>query len=211
MQAYDDLKHYETPYVVKLHRFTPLAATQQVFTFEHPNFLPQIDNSRSCTLMFERRNQPAAVCHGFAGYFDAELYGSVSFASRQQSTLHMRSCFSPFRCLTRAPCPSAVASVSQAHIQVLSVPSLRSTLHPLLWLLQVHLSTHPPTHTPDMFSWFPIYFPLKEPVHCPAGAPICMSMWRCTAYHKVWYEWAVSQPAVTHIHNPTGRSYYVGL
>ena len=77
--------------------------------------------------------------------------------------------------------------------------------------VQVHLSTHPPTHTPNMFSWFPIFFPLKEPVYCPAGKPLCMDMWRCTAYHKVWYEWAVTQPSVTQIHNPTGRSYHVGL
>ncbi len=49
----------------------------------------------------------------------------------------------------------------------------------------VRLSTHPPTHTPNMFSWFPIYFPLKEPVHVPAGAPIKVHMWRCGANHKV--------------------------
>ena len=36
----------------------------------------------------------------------------------------------------------------------------------------VRLSTHPPSHTPDMFSWFPIYFPLKQPLPCPAGQPI---------------------------------------
>jgi type II protein arginine methyltransferase len=49
------------------------------------------------------------VCHGFAGYFDAQLYGDVT------------------------------------------------------------LSIHPPTHTPDMFSWFPILFPLQTPVHLAAG------------------------------------------
>lgn len=27
----------------------------------------------------------------------------------------------------------------------------------------VHLSIRPSTHTPKMFSWFPIYFPIKEP------------------------------------------------
>lgn len=78
LQAYDDVKHFETPYVVRLHRFTPLAATQEVFSFQHPNFSPQIDNSRSCTLTFSRRGKPAAICHGFAGYFDAQLYGKVS-------------------------------------------------------------------------------------------------------------------------------------
>jgi protein arginine N-methyltransferase 5 len=32
----------------------------------------------------------------------------------------------------------------------------------------VHLSIFPPTHTPNMFSWFPIYFPLRTPVHVPS-------------------------------------------
>lgn len=49
----------------------------------------------------------------------------------------------------------------------------------------VTLSTHPPTHTPNMASWFPIYFPLQEPVYCPAGTPIEAHMWRCGAAHKV--------------------------
>lgn len=44
---------------------------------------------------------------------------------------------------------------------------------------------HPQTHTEEMHSWFPIFFPLKEPMHCPAGAPIQAHMWRCSANHKV--------------------------
>ena len=36
-------------------------------------------------------------------------------------------------------------------------------------------------------------------------------LWRCGAHHKVWYEWALSAPYATHIHNPNGRSYHVGL
>ena len=36
----------------------------------------------------------------------------------------------------------------------------------------VHLSIYPPTHTPGMFSWFPIFFPLVQPAHCPAGAAV---------------------------------------
>ena len=50
---------------------------------------------------------------------------------------------------------------------------------------QVTLSIHPQTHTEEMHSWFPIYFPLKEPIHCPAGAAIKTHMWRCSANHKV--------------------------
>lgn len=36
-------------------------------------------------------------------------------------------------------------------------------------------------------------------------------MWRCEGKHKVWYEWAVTQPLASPIHNPGGRSHYVGL
>lgn len=49
------------------------------------------------------------MCHGLAGYFDAQLYKDV------------------------------------------------------------HLSILPSTHTPNMFSWFPIYFPVKEPFVVPKG------------------------------------------
>jgi protein arginine N-methyltransferase 5 len=60
-------------------------------------------------LRFERgADAPGALLHGFAGYFDAQLYKDV------------------------------------------------------------HLSIFPPTHTPNMFSWFPIYFPLRTPIHLPA-------------------------------------------
>jgi protein arginine N-methyltransferase 5 len=75
----------------------------------------------------------------------------------------------------------------------------------------VTLSTHPDTHTPGMFSWFPIYFPLREPQRLAAGAPVVARMWRVCAPSRVWYEWAVSAPAASAIHNPGGRSYYVGL
>jgi len=33
----------------------------------------------------------------------------------------------------------------------------------------VMLSTHPPTHTPNMSSWFPIFFPLKVSGTCTVG------------------------------------------
>ena len=50
----------------------------------------------------------------------------------------------------------------------------------------VRLSTHPPSHTPGMFSWFPIFFPLRRPLHLPAGAALDAHLWRCCSHHKVW-------------------------
>lgn len=150
LQAYDDVKQFETPFVAKLHRFSSLAEPQPVFTFQHPNLEADIVNDRQCHLSFEGQSH-AAICHGFAGYFDSKLYGDV------------------------------------------------------------HLSILPSTHTSGMFSWFPIYFPLQEPVQLAAGQGLDMSIWRCSGNHKVWYEWCVSHPQPSRIHNVNGKSYHVGL
>jgi protein arginine N-methyltransferase 5 len=123
-----------------------------VFTFEHPNRATPIDNGRSITLTFPRAaSDGAGELHGFAGYFDADLYGGVT------------------------------------------------------------LSTHPSTHTPGMFSWFPIFFPVREPLLLAAGEPVAAHVARVCGRHKVWYEWAVVAPVASPVHNAGGRSYYVGL
>ncbi|KAI1374850.1 Skb1 methyltransferase [Hypoxylon crocopeplum] len=43
----------------------------------------------------------------------------------------------------------------------------------------------------DMVSWFPIFFPLKQPLYFPSGTELEVSMWRQTDDAKVWYEWIV--------------------
>lgn len=67
------------------------------------------------------------------------------------------------------------------------------------------LSIHPETHSRGMASWFSCYFPVAEPIQLKAGQTIEVNFWRCIAAHKVWYEWSVSAPIVTHIHNHNGR------
>ncbi len=75
----------------------------------------------------------------------------------------------------------------------------------------VHISINPETHSPGMFSWFPLFFPLTEPIYVSSGETIEVRMWRCVGPTKVWYEWAFTSPTVSPIHNPTGRSYFIGL
>ncbi|OBZ72207.1 hypothetical protein A0H81_07794 [Grifola frondosa] len=41
----------------------------------------------------------------------------------------------------------------------------------------------------DMLSWFPIFFPFKDPLYLPSDAELEVSMWRLTDQRKVWYEW----------------------
>jgi len=72
------------------------------------------------------------------------------------------------------------------------------------------VSIAPQTYSEGMFSWFPIYFPLRVPVHVREGQHLKSHWWRCHNDRKVWYEWAVSEPTPFPVHNPGGRSYYIG-
>ncbi|KAL3179760.1 hypothetical protein MRX96_037748 [Rhipicephalus microplus] len=75
----------------------------------------------------------------------------------------------------------------------------------------VTLSICPNSHSPGMFSWFPIFFPIKDPVRLQKGSTVEVHFWRCVTARKVWYEWLVSEPEVGAVHNPSGRSYTIGL
>uniref|UniRef100_A0A8C7S5Z6 Protein arginine N-methyltransferase 5 n=1 Tax=Oncorhynchus mykiss TaxID=8022 RepID=A0A8C7S5Z6_ONCMY len=75
----------------------------------------------------------------------------------------------------------------------------------------VTLSIKPETHSPGMFSWFPILFPLKQPIPVTKDDDVVVRFWRCNNGKKVWYEWAVTEPSCSAIHNPAGRSYTIGL
>jgi protein arginine N-methyltransferase 5 len=75
----------------------------------------------------------------------------------------------------------------------------------------IHLGIEPSTATPNMFSWFAIFFPLRKPIYLPAGSVLDVHFWRCVGATKVWYEWSVTSPSVSPIHNCGGRSYWVGL
>ncbi|KAL6578609.1 Protein arginine N-methyltransferase 5 [Orobanche minor] len=151
IKSHKDLVHFETPYVVKLHRVARLAHTQPVFTFNHPKG-SKMSNECYKKLCFDIPSDTgSALIHGFAGYFDATLYKDV------------------------------------------------------------HLGIEPSTATPNMFSWFPIFFPLRTPVCVQPGTPLEVHFWRCCGSTKVWYEWCVMSPSASPMHNTNGRSYWVGL
>lgn len=96
----------------------------------------------------------------------------------------------------------------------------------------VILSTVPERHTETMSSWFPMYFPIRNPIKLKHGNIIKLDIWRCLNAQKVillsflhlikmilifynlikvWYEWCVTSPESTHIHNSNGKSYYISL
>eukprot|EP00928_Gymnodinium_smaydae_P080361 TRINITY_DN64074_c0_g1_i1.p1 TRINITY_DN64074_c0_g1~~TRINITY_DN64074_c0_g1_i1.p1 ORF type:complete len:626 (-),score=116.20 TRINITY_DN64074_c0_g1_i1:283-2160(-) len=75
---------------------------------------------------------------------------------------------------------------------------------------ELNVSINPDTYSEGMFSWFPIYFPLRTPVNLKRGELLKSHWWRCSNDKKVWYEWTVSEPTPQTLHNPNGRSYYIG-
>ena len=79
----------------------------------------------------------------------------------------------------------------------------------------VYISILPgsPNFSHGMFSWFPLYIPLRNPIYVSADEPISVRMWRAVRPgSRVWYEWQVSTPHnTTPVHNPNGRSYWIGL
>ena len=93
-------------------------------------------------------------------------------------------------------------------------------LHGLAGYFEAHLyanvglSIHPENMdrvSPDMFSWFPLFFPFKEPLFLPSGAELDVGIWRLTDKDKVWYEWCAeaflpTDDAVAATANSMGRS-----
>ena len=55
-----------------------------------------------------------------------------------------------------------------------------------------------------MFSWFPMYFPLRSPCYVRAGETVTVDFWRKSDGKKVWYEWALIEPQISPIHNSDG-------
>ncbi|XP_063951475.1 protein arginine N-methyltransferase 5-like [Lytechinus pictus] len=75
----------------------------------------------------------------------------------------------------------------------------------------IMLSTEPSTYSEGMFSWFPIFFPLKTPIHLRANSKVTVHFWRNVRSRSVWYEWSLTEPVATPIHNINGQSYTISL
>jgi len=144
----DDLKNFETAYVVKFHAVNELDKAQACFEFLHPT--DDQDCTRHKVMKFKIPH--SCVLHGFAGYFDSRLYDDV------------------------------------------------------------HISILPETFTDEMFSWFPLYFPILEPTYIKKGTELEVQFFRLATSKQVWYEWSFSSSDVqSTLHNPNGRSWWMGL
>jgi protein arginine N-methyltransferase 5 len=80
---------------------------------------------------------------------------------------------------------------------------------------KVLMSIKPESHSKDMGSWFPMYFPIKQPILC-INHDLVVRVWRCASSDRVWYEWEVMTEKegimmqTSGIHNPNGKTYWIG-
>jgi type II protein arginine methyltransferase len=183
------LQVLETPYVVRSHAACQTHEEQLCWQFTHP----------STTESLER----------------------VSHVEFKSDATHGAGCGSGY-----GPVDQAVASMTQASGQTDSGPffihGFLGTFTAVLYTSSrdastVILSTRPRDFSVGMFSWFPLFLPLKEPLCVPAGATLSVSIWRKVEESKVWYEWGAEAfdgeklYGCSAIHNPNGRSYFVRL
>lgn len=183
------LQVLETPYVVRSHAACQTHKEQPCWRFAHP----------STTESLERMSH-------------VEFLPDVTFGA---------GCGSGY-----GPVDKAVANMTQTSGKTDSGPlfihGFMGTFTATLYKSSrdnsmVTLSTRPGDFSVGMFSWFPLFFPLKEPLCVPGGATLSLSIWRKVEESKVWYEWGAEVFGeeklfgCSAIHNPNGRSYFVRL
>ena len=201
------LSAMETPYVVRSHAASQTHNEKPCWVFNHPvldtqtskctpEMVHDIDNERCCKVTFE----PDSL-HGIG---NGPGYG------RYDSTL-----------------TSIIKSNSSATTKPFSfyIHGFLGTFHSVLYKSERMnkssvISTAPSSFSTNMFSWFPLYFPLREPLHVASEDSISCQIWRKMDTTKIWYEWCAithgsdgtsSHIGASYIHNPNGRSCYVRL
>ena len=180
----------ETPYVVRTHAASQMQAEQECWSFSHPPSDDDDDDGDDRTRYSMLEFGP-----------DVSVYGNGYGALDEEK----------LRAAAVAPAPTSW--VLTGLLGTFTADLYSSGRGP-----PVQISTAPSQFSVGMFSWFPLYFPLQEPVMVPTGAKVQTHMWRKTADRRVWYEWSATVVgpggavlSATRVHNPGGRSYHVSM
>lgn len=208
-QPFGALKAMETPYVVRPHAASQTHSEKPVFMFDHVAFggRQYQTTERIQRSLFNKKN--VIVFDGNDAHFSYEIGSGY----KRRTSIERQS------------------SVAPGHGSGVTIHGLLGSFEAKLFG-NITISIRPSSFSVGMFSWFPLYFPLKDPLYVPSGASIIASMWRRydEPTSRVWYEWGVdiamtrdkdtmsdlsmSQSQIiscSPIHNPGGRSYHVKL
>jgi protein arginine N-methyltransferase 5 len=208
VKHYDDLAHFETAYVVKIHNANLLAESQPCFTFVHPNVEHPayrqssfvhgakltnkgVDNSRYARLVFDIPTN--TTLHGFAGYFDCKLYEDVHISINPASFSTGMFSWFPLLFPVRV---SGYFFIKTFYRLSKTTFGYQKQLVAIFTNQLVVCSSHL-TH--------------QVPVHLLKSSKLEVHFWRNCTKQKVWYEWCITAPQTSPIHNPNGRSHWIGL
>ncbi|KAI8949904.1 methyltransferase-like protein [Xylaria longipes] len=172
---------FDTPWVVRLFALDFVAARgvpdrprfQQAWEFAHP--LPQ-------SVMDDIAARRSGGVVGGGGGSMAGGVGANDHNARQ--------CHLTFVCRSRG----VVHGLAGYFEAVLYASQVEETKDEEGGRPMVELSTLPEMidrKSKDMVSWFPIFFPLNQPLYFPSDSELEVTMWRQTDDAKVWYEWMV--------------------
>uniref|UniRef100_A0A7S4AFU0 Protein arginine N-methyltransferase n=1 Tax=Pseudo-nitzschia australis TaxID=44445 RepID=A0A7S4AFU0_9STRA len=196
----------ETSYVVRTHSASQTHVEQLCWTFDHPAACSSKNKERRATLEFSPDPTFAAQLGCGYGPADPAISSIVSEAqSASTGAITIHGLLGSFTAVLFANGKHGAATESS------SSSSSSSPLSPC----QISIAPH--EFSEGMFSWFPIYFPFREPLRVPAGSNVSVKMWRKTKDTRVWFEWCATVHRdgeiieTTPIHNPSGRSSYVSM
>ncbi|KAH8582591.1 Hs17p [Cryptosporidium sp. chipmunk genotype I] len=76
---------------------------------------------------------------------------------------------------------------------------------------EIGFSTLPCDLNNGLISWFEFFIPISNPILLKKSDKITFNIWRKSNKEKVWYEWLVTEPSTSFIHNLNGRMYSMRL
>ncbi|KAK0272520.1 hypothetical protein LTR35_012812 [Friedmanniomyces endolithicus] len=179
---------WEIPYVVMLHQFDYISTAPPTTSPEVPQ-TPDVQQAWS----FSHPVAPEILAHARqrgAGGTVADT--GTPYSGPTTNDHNARSCTLRFACADRGVCHGLAGYFETVLYSSPNRPKHNNNNNSEQQTIE--LSTNPVTmaeKSKDMISWFPIFFPLKTPLHIPDGGEMEVSMWRQTDDRKVWYEWVV--------------------
>jgi protein arginine N-methyltransferase 5 len=176
----------ETPYVVWLHAIDYLSTTPPAAPKSPPPSNPKSpDRSSTLPQVVTLQTPPVPIVHDTWTFHHSPTPTPLTSPTNSHNS---RSC------TLRFPIPhhGLLHGLAGYFTAVLYAPG---NPNPTLSSgSAVELTTNPVTmeaKSNGMISWFPIFFPLKQPLWVPDEGEVEVGIWRCTDGRKVWYEWCV--------------------
>eukprot|EP00961_Rhodomonas_salina_P243293 3287693-Rhodomonas_salina.1 len=177
-----------------MHRHKVLSAAQETWTFEHPNHqVPRCPMSCSSSLVFllfwGRFRPRMRVCvfasaavrswRGVVGSEERERDARGGWASEKQLGADLQgeeadACVC-WGLISQVPIDNTRQSTHRFQVARSSCLHGFAGYFDALLYGDVHISIYPETFSTGMFSWFPLFFPIRNPMSAPPGPHLARS------------------------------------